>query len=80
MKIEEDQVEADLTKAVDEETSIVVHKRCTRQLAQTVEKNVKFLLNLQKADQFTVKTASKNTNLKEDQEETDTTRSITILI
>jgi hypothetical protein len=61
-------VEADLaveaTEAEDSE-EILVRNKCTRQFAQNVSKNVKFLSSQQKADQFTVRNALLNKETKQ---------------
>ncbi len=44
----------------------MVTKRCTRQLALTAEKNVKFLSNQTVQDQFTAESATQNVDPQED--------------
>lgn len=49
-------VDADL---VDQEDSIQVQEKCTKQYVQNASKNVKYLSNLQKVDRYYVCNASK---------------------
>jgi hypothetical protein len=44
----------------------MVTERCTRQLAPTAEKNVKFLSNQTEQDQFTAENATLNVDHQED--------------
>ena len=69
----EDLVEADVEPEDMAETTAVVedleetdlHERCTKQLVQNVEQNVKFHSNQTEKNQFIVTTASKTRNQQE---------------
>ena len=69
----EDLVEADVEPVDMAETDVVVedleetdlHERCTKQLVQNVEQNVKFHSNQTEKSQFIVTTASKTRNQQE---------------